>query len=273
MTWPTCNHIELVLHESVLHVAFNRPTVRNAMNAAMVKELLTVCDFACTRTDVRVIAFRGKGGHFCAGGDVREMMALVQGDAGDAGDQAALAAYNRDFGRVLEVVDAMPQVTVAACEGAVMGGGFGLACTVDVTLAAHTAEFAVPEVSLGIVPAQIAPFLVRRMGFSQAQRLAVTGARISSQDALAWGLVHQRLPSASEFEATFARLLHSLRACAPMAVATTKALLRQSVAGPSPALLDEAAQRFAGSLLGPEGREGVRAFSEKRRPHWTEPTG
>src|SRR5688500_8089618 len=155
----------------VLHVRLNRPAVRNALNVAMLTELEATLAEAASAPDVRAVVLRGAGGHFCAGGDLKEMAAARTG-AGDA-----LVAMNRALGRLLERIEAMPQVTIAVCEGTVLGGGLGLACATDITLVEAQAELGLPEVTLGLPPAQIAPFLVKRMGLSQARHLAMSGAR------------------------------------------------------------------------------------------------
>src|SRR4029079_5328179 len=128
--------------------------------------------------DVRVMVLRGTGGHFCAGGDIKDM-AKARMSTLKAGEPDPVGAVKRAFGRAITKVDRAPQAVVAVLEGAVLGGGFGLACVADVAIAHAGANFGLPETSLGLPPAQIAPFLVRRLGLSQARRLAVTGARLS----------------------------------------------------------------------------------------------
>ncbi len=164
MSLPHCETLLLEPVEGVLRITLNRPQSRNAMSLAMVGELRAV--LAAVRDDrsVRALVLRGAGGHFCAGGDIKDM----------AGARAAGAeAYrtlNRAFGSLLEEAQAAPQLLVALVEGAVLGGGFGLACVSDVAIAAADAQFGLPETSLGILPAQIAPFVVRRIGLTQARR-------------------------------------------------------------------------------------------------------
>lgn len=173
MSLPHCETLLLEPIEGVLRITLNRPQSRNAMSLAMVGELRAV--LAAVRDDrsVRALVLRGADGHFCAGGDIKDM----------AGARAAGAeAYrtlNRAFGSLLEEAQAAPQLLVALVEGAVLGGGFGLACVSDVAIAAADAQFGLPETSLGILPAQIAPFVVRRIGLTQARRLALTADRKS----------------------------------------------------------------------------------------------
>jgi enoyl-CoA hydratase/carnithine racemase len=155
----------------VLHVTLNRPGVRNAMSMAMVLELREALAAAQADGTTRVLVLRGAGGYFCAGADLRDM-----GNARTqlAGDLETLIKVNAAFGDLCVAFADTGVATVAVLEGAVMGGGLGLACVVYVALAGTSSVFRLPETSLGVVPAQIAPFLVERLGFAEAKRLAVT---------------------------------------------------------------------------------------------------
>jgi isohexenylglutaconyl-CoA hydratase len=142
----------------------------------------------------------------------------------------------------------------------------------DVAIAHAEASFGLPETSLGLPPAQIAPFLVRRLGLSQARRLAVTGGRLGGAQAHALGLVHELARDEAELLAALERVLGEIRRCAPGAVAATKHLMLQVGAVDHERLLDEGAERFAAAARGPEGEEGMTAFIGKRRPRWADPS-
>ena len=159
----------------ILHVTLNRPEARNAMSLVMVRELGDLFATIESRRDVRAVVLRGAGGHFCAGGDVKDMAAARVAEPGADGKDP-IAAVNAQFGELVDRVNRAPQVVIAVLEGSVLGGGLGLACVADVALALASASFGLPETGLGLPPAQIAPFLVQRLGFSEARRLAVTGA-------------------------------------------------------------------------------------------------
>jgi len=252
-----------------LHVTLHRPDARNAMSLQMVAELEAVFDAVLDRRDVRAIVLRGTGGHFCAGGDIKDM-AKARMSTPKAGESDPVAAVNRAFGRAITKADRAPQAVVAVLEGAVLGGGFGLACVADVAIAHADASFGLPETSLGLPPAQIAPFLVRRLGLSQARRLAVTGARLTGAQAHALGLVHELARDDAELVAVLERVLGEIRRCAPGAVAATKHVMLQVGAVDHERLLDEGAERFAAAARGPEGVEGMTAFIGKRRPRWAD---
>ena len=255
---------------SVLHVTLNRPLVRNAMSLAMVAELQWVLARAQEGGDVRVIVLRGSGGHFCAGADLKDMAvarmaALQQGPAAGANDPIVQA--NAQFGDLCVAYAKSPLAVVAVLEGTVMGGGLGLACVADVALASQTAVFRLPETSLGMVPAQIAPFLVERLGYSQAKRLAVTGGRLTAAQALNLGLVHE-VHSPEQIDAAVVDVVAGILKCAPDALAQTKALMMRARVTPADQLVAAAAATFARAAQGPEGMEGVSAFLQKRQPNW-----
>ncbi len=258
---PDCETLLLKLDAGALHVTLNRPDSRNAMSLAMVGELRAVIASAKQDRNVRALVLRGAGGHFCAGGDIKDM-AGARARGGDA-----YRELNRAFGALLEEAQQASQVLIAVLEGAVLGGGFGLACVSDIAIASTTARFGLPETSLGIIPAQIAPFVVRRIGLTQARRLALTAARFDGAEALRLGLVHFSAPDA---ELQLQQVLEQVRQCAPGANAATKALLLASEDEPLDALLDHAAGLFADAVVGSEGVEGTMAFVQKRTPRWAQ---
>ena len=259
--------IEVRTDGPVHHITLARPASRNAMSRQMVAELLDALANAQDQ-DARVIVLRGAGGHFCAGGDIKDMAAARGGDASHAGGHGdPIAELNATFGR-LALAYARTQVpVVAVVEGAVMGGGFGLACTADVVIASTTAQFRLPETSLGVVPAQIAPFLVERLGYSEAKRLAVTGARLDAAGAREVGLVHE-VVEPGELDARVGATVRQILACAPGAVAATKALLHGLHPGVTEEAIDRAATVFAIAARGDEAAEGMGAFLAKRKPSW-----
>jgi isohexenylglutaconyl-CoA hydratase len=257
----------------VLHVTLNRPDARNAMSLQMVAELrqlLTAAEARVGMPDaVRVVVLRGAGGHFCAGADLKDMaaarMRLMQRQAGDTSDP--IAQVNAEFGQLCAAYATTPLAVVAVLEGTVMGCGFGLACVADVAIATETVSFRLPETGLGVVPAQIAPFLVERLGYSQAKRLAVTGGRLDAASSLRIGLVHTVVDTGG-LQAELDKVLADILACAPGALAATKALMAKARLQAPQALIDEAATLFSAAAQGAEGIEGMTAFIQKRKPNW-----
>lgn len=248
-----------------LHVTLNRPQVRNAMNDAMVAELTSIFRDSAQDRTLRTIILHGAGGTFCAGGDIKDMGTMM---AGKPGEDDPARVMNRAFGTLIELADRSPQAVIAVMEGAVMGGGFGLACVSDYALAHVNTKFALPETSLGIPPAQIAAFVVRRIGLTQARRMAVCGARFDANQAQKLGVVHDVFHSEAEAAEMVEGVLRQIHRCAPGANAVTKQLMLDVGVVPLEQLLDRAAEDFATCLRGPEGQEGTRAFREKRAPKW-----
>jgi isohexenylglutaconyl-CoA hydratase len=255
----------------VLHVTLNRPDVRNAMSLQMVEELRGLLAATAADESLRAIVLRGADGHFCAGGDVKDMATARSRLTADHNPYEAL---NRAFGHLISEANVQPQVLVCVLEGAVLGGGFGLACVSDVAIAHDSARFGLPETGLGVIPAQIAPFVVQRIGLTQARRLALTGLRINAQEALRIGLVHVTADSDDALTNTLQVTLAHIRQCAPRANRITKTLLHRSGHEPQDALLDDAARQFAAAVIGEEAQEGTLAFIQKRPARWNpqEPT-
>ena len=267
MTLPATDTLKLDLNGPTLHITLNRPEARNAMSLAMVNELMAVFDAVADDTSVRAIVLRGAEGHFCAGGDIKDMAGARARAA--SGDANAFRDLNRRFGDMITRANQQPQVIVAVLEGAVLGGGFGLACVSDVALAAEDAQFGLPETGLGVIPAQIAPFVVQRVGLTQARRLALTGARFNGSEAARLGIAHESLPKA-ELDARLDAVLGQIRRCAPQANRQTKALVLNTLTHPLEQVLDAAADDFAAAVAGAEGAEGTMAFVQKRLPNWAE---
>ncbi|MDM1765606.1 MULTISPECIES: enoyl-CoA hydratase-related protein [unclassified Acinetobacter] len=259
--------IELEQEGSILYLWLNRPESRNAMSLNMVKAIQQVFKSIENDLSIRAVILRGKGGHFCAGGDIKDMTQL-RGEAANVGSNQPYADFNRQFGYMIEQVDQAPQTVVAVLEGAVLGGGFGLACVSDVAISLADAKFGLPETGLGVIPAQIAPFVVKRIGLTQARRLALLGNRFDGQTALKVGVVHEVVNSEDALNAVLSETIQQIKRAAPQASRVTKALLHRTLNEPLNSLLDDAAQQFANAVGGEEGMEGTMAFIQKRNPNW-----
>jgi isohexenylglutaconyl-CoA hydratase len=267
MNLPGCQEILLQEQQGVLTITLNRPHKRNAMNSELVKEVMAVFSAIASERSIRAVVLRGAQGHFCSGGDISGMNKKGQSEQ-EA--QQATWEFNRIFGRMITQVNRAPQVVITLLEGAVLGGGFGLACISDVAITDKNAKFAMPETGLGIVPAQIAPFVVGRIGLTQARRFALLGERIDGEEAVRLGLVHYLTHSTEEMQAKLDQVISKVMRCAPGANAITKQLMLDVGQVELDDLLDRAADDFTQSMRGEEGQEGTRAFLEKRLPGWAE---
>lgn len=267
MHMPQCEELLLVQDAGILTVTLNRPRKRNAMNMQLVEELMAVFDAIADDRGIRAVILRGAEGNFCSGGDISGM----NKDAVSEEDAARVTwEFNRIFGRMITRANRAPQVLVTLLEGAVLGGGFGLACISDIAIADKQAKFAMPETGLGIIPAQIAPFVVSRIGLTQARRLALLGERIDGEEAHRLGIVHYLTHGPDEMQARLDEVIAKLRRCAPNANAVTKQLMLDVGKVELEQLLDRAADDFCAAMRGDEGQQGTLAFMEKRLPPWAE---
>ena len=262
----------LVQHaHDIFWVTLHRPETRNALSPEMVAELAHVFIQAAQNDKVRALVLRGSAGFFCAGGNVGNFQSRLEATDHSEGDP--VVNRNRAFGHLLQALTALPMPVLAVVEGAAMGGGMGLACCADIVLATEDARFALSETGLGLIPAQIAPFVQARVGRRVALRLGLSGERVSGTLAQSLGLVDALAADSEALDALQAQWISRILACGPQANRSLKALLSRDVAGDASldhglgAWLDDAAQRFA-QCMRSEGTEGIAAFRERRAPTW-----
>lgn len=249
--------------DGVARVTLNRPQARNAFDARMVSGLCDIFGHLGADPKVRGVVLSGSGPAFCAGVDLN-WMAEAGSEERRLGDAELLM-------RMLRAIEGCPAPVVGRIHGAAFGGGLGLVALCDIAVAAEDARFALREVRVGLVPAVIAPFLLRKVGHSRFARFALTGEPFTASAAKDIGLVHEVVPAA-ELDAAVGEVTAHLLEAAPLATRATKALLRRL-----PALSGEEAGAFciesnARARGGEEAREGMRAFVERRAPSWTRPS-
>jgi isohexenylglutaconyl-CoA hydratase len=262
---PETKFLELEPDGGWLTIWLNRPQVRNALSNEMIAELTGVLEAVRDDRKTRGITLRGRGGVFCAGGDLKGFQSVFQGEMQNEKD---VAAANRKAGELFDVIEAMPQVVVMLIEGAAMAGGLGMACAGDVVAVTRDAKFALTETTLGIPPAQIAPFVVQRFGLRTARRLMLTAARFTGEEAAALGLADFVADDAAGLADIERSIRKGVMRCAPGANAATKEIVLASRHLDREAMLDTAAAGFAKCMLSEEGLEGIAAFFEKRRARW-----
>src|SRR5262245_5153684 len=265
---PTFEKLRLEREGWTLRVWLNRPETRNALNRAMVRDLTAVTNMLAADSDIRAVVVRGASGTFCAGGDINGFREMFSTPAPKPGEPDGIAAHNRSFGSIMSRFEALPQTVVMVVEGAAYGGGLGLMCSGDVVLASEDAKFSISETTLGVPPAQIAPFVAARIGVARTRRLSLTAHRFDGREAERLGLVDQACGGVVALEAALAQTLAGIMRCSPHANAVTKRLILASRSLARDELLDQSADAFAECLRHEEGREGVTAFLEKRKPKW-----
>lgn len=269
-TLPACETLLLEPAGSRLYVTLNRPEVKNALSDVMVTELGSVCDAIADDRSIRTLILRGSEGTFCAGGDIRGFKKSFEAPAPAAGEKDSIAVNNRKYGDFLLKFNNLPQTTIGLIEGAAFGGGLGLTCVFDVTICMADTKFALSETGLGIPPAQIAPFVVQRIGLTAARRIGLTGARFDGRAAYTLGLVSFLAETPGELDSILNTVLNEIGRCAPGANAATKKIMMDATFRDLADTLDDAADAFAAQLRGAEGKEGVKSFLEKRKANWVE---
>jgi methylglutaconyl-CoA hydratase len=248
---------------AVAHVVLSRPDVRNAFNADLIARLSEAFVALSADGGVRAIVLSGAGSVFCGGADLNWMRdALALSSADNVADAAALS-------RMFRALDRAPVFVIGRVHGAALGGGAGLAACCDVVVASEETVFGFTETRLGLLPAVISPFVLAKIGASQARALALTGERFGAARALAIGLVHE-VTTFALLDAAVDRLLAEIVAAGPLAVAKTKALLAAVRESSYDGSLDLTARAIAEQRTSAEGRAGLRAFLEKQPAPWRE---
>lgn len=254
--------LEIEVHDGIGRIWLNRPEVRNAFNDEAIAELTRAFDAMAGDSQVRVVVLGGRGSAFSAGGDLNWMKKM----AGYSFDENFADALR--LAEMLHTIAVLPKPTVARVHGPAYAGGMGLVAACDIAVAAHEAEFCLSEVKLGLVPATISPYVLAAMGRRAAQRYFLTAERFSAEEAHRIGFVHALAPAAKIDDAV-AAVCRELLSGGPHAHAATKDLVRHVAGAPlTGELRAETARRIATARATDEGKEGVRAFLEKRRPAW-----
>ena len=266
---PKTENILLEQDAGWLTIWFNRPDNRNALSKELTTELKEVLNAVRNKKNIRGITLRGKGGVFCAGGDLKGFKNNYQGGSQTVED---IAAASRQGGQMFDLINELPQVVLILVEGAAIAGGLGMVCCADAVAVTKDARFAMTETAIGIPPAQIAPFVAQRLGLRIARRLMVTASRFNGEEAHRLGLADYVVDDAAGLDQIEADMKKQVRRCAPGANAVTKAIVLATRHLNREQQLDFAAKGFAECMLSEEGREGVASFIEKRKPIWAEQT-
>ena len=261
----TFEFLEVQRDGGVERVRLNRPAVRNAFNDGVIAELRAWADATAGAADtVHIVVLSGAGKVFSAGADLDWMA------RGAELDQQGILAEARALHDMLDAIERLPQAVVGRVQGAAIAGGVGLASVCDAVVAADDAVFGFSEVKLGILPAVISPFVIRKIGVSAARELFVTGRRFSAARALELGLVHQVVPVTQLDEAIDA-YVSELRTSNPAAVAAAKALVRDVAAAGAADVFAITGAALARRRTSADAKAAIRAFLEKRQtPHGRE---
>jgi len=254
--------LKIARQGAVARVTLNRPDMRNAFNEAVIAELTAAFAELGQDPTLRAVVLAGEGKAFCAGADLNWMKAM----AGYSWDENHADASR--LAEMLWTIYCCPVPVIARVQGDVYAGGVGLVAACDIVVSVDSASFCLSEAKLGLLPATIAPYVLRAMGEQSARRYFVTAERFSAEQAQQMGLVHERVP-AEVLDAKVDELLAALLANGPAAVRACKRLVQDvALAELTSELRDNTARRIADIRASEEGREGVASFLNKRKPAW-----
>lgn len=244
-------------------ITLNRPEVHNALNDVMIAELTAAIKAAEKELSTRYLFISGEGKSLCAGADIHWMRQA----ASNSFDQNVADA--RKLAELFEVIYQVRFPVIVHAKGSVFGGGVGLVAASDIVIAESDTVFCLSEVKLGIIPAVISPYVIRAMGERQAKRYIITAERFSGAQAHAMGLVHHVM-AAEEIPTILTNLQSALLLGSPMAQQHAKRLLNEVNGRPiSKETHEMTAHAIAEARASSDGKEGLQAFLEKRKPTWT----
>ena len=248
----------------VARVTLCRPALHNALDATLIADLqATFAGFAREEsTRLRAVVLAGSGPSFCSGADVNWMRAALSLDLeGNEHDAMAVA-------EMFETIDTCPVPVIARVHGAALGGGMGLCAVADIVIAESGARFGFTETRLGILPAVISPFVVAKIGESEARALFPTGRRFDAIRAMRIGLVHEVVEGEAALDAAVDAAIADVLAAGPTAARAAKSIVREIRGLGHGASKWHTARVIARQRTTAEAQEGFRAFEEKRRPAW-----
>jgi methylglutaconyl-CoA hydratase len=245
-------------------IVLNRPDVHHAINIEMIREITHLLSALERDRSIRIVLFRAPGENFSSGADLNWMREGMD----QSRDQ--LEKESMELAGMFRLIWEAAPVVVTAVQGKVLGGANGIVAASDIVIAEDTARFSFSEVKLGLVPATIAPFVVRKAGFGRSAEWMLTGRMINAAEAHSGGLVHY-LCKEGTLEQETGQLVYDLLSNGPEAMKGIKHLLRQLFSYDDPLKIQsETAKTIARFRISPEGQEGLNSFFEKRKPSWND---
>jgi len=247
-------------------VTMNRPEKHNAFDDVLIRELTEAFRSMEAEDGIRVVVLSAAGKSFSAGADLNWMRRMA-GFSKEENQRDAMG-----LGALMRTLAHLRKPTVARVQGPAYGGGVGLVACCDIAVATQQAAFSFSEPKLGLIPAVISPYAIAAIGERAARRFFLTGERFDGAEAWRLGLVHELVSSEGELDEKIGEIVDALLACGPVAQREGKELVRAVANRPvTSELIQDTADRIARLRSSPEGREGIAAFLEKRRPAWIPP--
>lgn len=255
--------IKYVKDKRVGRIYFNRPEIHNAFNATVIDEMSDLFDQLADDKELRVIVLTGEGKSFCAGADLNWMRSVV-----DQSFDENLNESNR-LADLFYKIYSFKLPVIGRINGAAIGGGTGFVAVCDIAIASKTAQFSFSEVKIGVVPACIAPYVIKKMGEGKARELFITGERMPADRAYDVGLVNKFVDD-DQLDETVEKMVQSVLSSGPEAVAMAKKLVSEVPAMSPDEFKSYTAEMIARLRISDEGQEGMDAFLNKRKPKWIE---
>lgn len=254
--------IEEIDDKGIARITLTRPDKHNAIDDQLIAELTTMLQGLASDRRVRALVLAAKGKTFSAGADLNWMQRMA-----DYTEEQNLED-GRALANLMRTLNEFPQPTIALVQGAAYGGGIGLIACCDIAIAADSSRYCLSEVKLGLIPAVISPYVIAAMGERTARRYFLTAERFSAAEALRIGLVHEVTPS-ELLETHCQRMLDALMKAGPQALKAAKELIFAVSNHPiDDGIIEDTAARIARVRVSDEGREGIAAFLESRKPEW-----
>ena len=252
--------VEISLQENCFHITLNKPEKHNAFDSVLVEQLTEAFN-AASSSECRSVLLSGSGKSFSAGADLNVMKAMAS---------STQEENKKDSGKLFEMFQAgalCKKPIIGQVHGNVMGGGLGLVAICDIVAAENSTQFCFSEVKLGLVPAVISPFVLRKMNVATAKELMLTGKPFTAKDAKESGLVHF-IGTASDVEEYVQQQQQQFLKLGPEAVAATKSLINDILFSPWEKTKTQTTDVIAERRASQEGQEGLKSFFEKRKPSW-----
>jgi isohexenylglutaconyl-CoA hydratase len=258
---PKTKDCILELENSWLTIWFNRPEKNNALSNNLIEEIIHTLTVFKHDQSVRGIIFRGKGNIFCAGADLKELknISISKKESSELAYQ-----MSKKIGLLFQMINTSPQIIISIVEGAAMAGAFGIVCSSDFIISTKSARYALSETKLGLVPAQIAPFVLVKLGLSQGKKLLLLGEMFDGSEAHEKGLVDYLVDEENEIDDFLNIIKSNIKSCAPNAISITKEIISNNIN----INIEKAAEIFSNSINHKEGIDGLASFFEKRKPFW-----
>ncbi len=253
--------ILLEMEHSVAKIIFNRTEVHNAFNSVLLTELDDALEEVKNDKSIRIVILTGKGKSFCAGADLNWMKEIINYTFKENLKESFHIA------EIMHKIYSIPKPTIAMVNGAAIGGGTGFVSACDIVVASERAKFSLSEVKIGLVPAAISPYVIRKIGENKAREYFLTGVRITAEKACDLGLVNQVVPH-EELSQKVDEIVSLLMDSGPEAVANCKELIMNVPRLDWDEVKDFTANMIANLRVSDEGQEGMTAFLEKRKPVW-----